>query len=46
MTEPGIMPATIASVSSTGARRPGISAVQMTMSIFFSASAIFSRWRR
>jgi len=41
MTEPGIIPATIASVISTGARRPGISAVQMTMSVRRSVSVTF-----
>ena len=46
MTEPGAIAATMSSVSSTGALRPGISAVQMTMSMLFSASAILSRWRR
>ena len=40
MTEPGASSATIALVSSTGAWRPGISAVQITMSVRFSASVI------
>ena len=39
MTDPGASSATIASVSSTGALRPGMSAVQITTSVRFRASA-------
>ena len=42
----GAIPATISSVNRIGARRPGISAVQMTMSVRRSASLIRSCWRR
>ena len=34
MTEPGFIEATISSLTSTGAGRPGMSAVVMTMSCF------------
>ena len=40
MTEPGFIVLTISSVTSTGALRPGISAVVMTMSCFLIVSAI------
>ena len=39
MTEPGFIDPTISSVTSTGAARPGISAVVMTMSCALTRSA-------
>ena len=39
MTEPGFMLLTMSSLTSTGALRPGISAVVMTMSCFLMCSA-------
>ncbi len=38
-TEPGRICATVSSVTSRGAGRPGMSAVVMTMSAFFASSA-------
>ena len=46
ITLPGFMDATISSVTSVGAGRPGIRAVVMTMSCFFRVSATSSAWRR
>ena len=42
ITEPGFIVLTISSVTSTGAGRPGISAVVMTMSCFLIVCAINS----
>ena len=46
MTLPGFMEATIASVTSFGAGRPGIRAVVMTKSASLTRSAISAAWRR
>ena len=45
ITEPGFMRLTISSVISTGALRPGISAVVMTMSACGDALADLAAWR-
>ncbi|MCY1241757.1 hypothetical protein D9M72_546780 [compost metagenome] len=44
-TEPGFICATVASCSSTGALRPGISAVVMTMSAWTARWCTSSAWR-
>jgi len=46
MTEPGFMPRTVSSRTSTGAGRPGMSAVVMMMSAAFERSSISADWRR
>ncbi len=45
ITEPGFIDFTISSVTSTGALRPGISAVVMTISACLMRSATAAAWR-
>ena len=45
ITEPGFMACTISSVTSTGAARPGISAVVITMSAAATRLATSTFWR-